>query len=995
MTPPLATNGTRRAPRTRRNSGDWSLRVILGFALIAITLVAFGYYRQHLEHVEAAAREELSVIADSKVGRLAQWREVLASDANWILTTSSIRANARDYFAHPTNERARSQLQGWLDSWRQHHHYRRLVLVDARAQPRLASPENHLGMDRRIQALLGRTLQTNVVMMADLHRDEESGQVNLDVLIPLLVQNDPAGPGELAGVLICEIAPEHFLFPSTQSWPTTSRSGETLLVRREGEEVAYLNELRHQTNTALRLRFPLTRRALPAVRAVLGETGVVTGDDYRGVRVLAALRPVPGSPWFIVAKRDLEEIHAPLRRQAWETVAAAVALGLAVALSLVVLWQRREHRYTEQELAGRQGAEAALRASEERFRSLYNSMTEMVVLHEVVTDSAGRPADYRILSCNPAFSQITGIPSERAVGALGSAVYATGEAPFLETYARVAITGEPAHFEAPFPPLQKHFDISVFSPERGQFATVSTDITARQRAELALRASEERFRNVVETAPEAIFIRTRGEFSYLNGAALRLFGATDVQQLLHQPVVDRLQADHREWTRERMRRLDEHQEPTTTAEQVFLRLDGSPVHAIVSAVPFAYAGQASSLVFARDITDRRQAEQALLASEVRRNLALDAARAGTWEWELQTGRNTWSQELWPLYGLAADGCEPSYDAWLRTVHPADRATAERALEAAVSREAELNLEWRTRGPDGGERWLMSRGQPVRNEAGRVTHYLGVVMDITEQKHAATERERLLSDLARKHAELESLIYMASHDLRAPLVNVEGFSQRLATDCQRLVALLAGPPLPAHLRAESAETLERRIRQALKFIHSGVKKMNSLITGQLQISRLGRERIHPERLEMDALIRQLLDAVQYQVQMAGASVTVEPLPACRGDVPLISRVFANLLDNAIKYRDPARPLAITISGRATGGEVVYCVQDNGVGIAADQLEVIWNLFQRLDPEGPVAGEGLGLAFVRRILNRLGGRTWVESTPGQGSRFFVALPAPEPA
>jgi signal transduction histidine kinase len=142
--------------------------------------------------------------------------------------------------------------------------------------------------------------------------------------------------------------------------------------------------------------------------------------------------------------------------------------------------------------------------------------------------------------------------------------------------------------------------------------------------------------------------------------------------------------------------------------------------------------------------------------------------------------------------------------------------------------------------------------------------------------------------------------------------------------------------------------------------------------------------------MDALVRQNLDAMRFQVQKAGATVAAEPLPACLGDARLVSQVLTNLLDNALKYRDPARALHITLSGQVVGEEVVFCVADTGVGIAAEHLERIWELFHRLHPEGPVAGEGLGLNLVQRILSRLSGRTWAESTPGQGSRFFFALP-----
>ncbi len=122
------------------------------------------------------------------------------------------------------------------------------------------------------------------------------------------------------------------------------------------------------------------------------------------------------------------------------------------------------------------------------------------------------------------------------------------------------------------------------------------------------------------------------------------------------------------------------------------------------------------------------------------------------------------------------------------------------------------------------------------------------------------------------------------------------------------------------------------------------------------------------------------------------VTIGPLPPCVGDPIAINQVFSNLLDNALKYRDPARPLRVSVSGGMDGGRAVYCVADNGVGIAREEHERIWEIFHRVQPRGAVPGEGLGLSLVRRIVECHGGESWVESAPGEGSRFHIALPCP---
>jgi signal transduction histidine kinase len=189
----------------------------------------------------------------------------------------------------------------------------------------------------------------------------------------------------------------------------------------------------------------------------------------------------------------------------------------------------------------------------------------------------------------------------------------------------------------------------------------------------------------------------------------------------------------------------------------------------------------------------------------------------------------------------------------------------------------------------------------------------------------------------------------------------------------------------------APLLQDRLPRSLQYIYASVEKIDQLLNGLLRLSRVGRAALRPERLDMNRMLENLLAAMSFQSQMAEAAITVDSLPACWADGVQTGQVFSNLLDNALKYRSPDRPLQIHISGRVEGQETIYTVADTGLGIAPEHQSKIWELFHRLDPDSEVAGEGLGLTLVRRILDRQNGRVWVESVCGQGSQFFVALPA----
>jgi signal transduction histidine kinase len=174
-------------------------------------------------------------------------------------------------------------------------------------------------------------------------------------------------------------------------------------------------------------------------------------------------------------------------------------------------------------------------------------------------------------------------------------------------------------------------------------------------------------------------------------------------------------------------------------------------------------------------------------------------------------------------------------------------------------------------------------------------------------------------------------------------------------------------------------------------------MDRLISGLLRLSRLGRAGLNRTQIEPEAIWREIVNAMAFSLQTAGATVEIGALPPCYGDAGQISQLFTNLLDNAVKYRDPARPLQVTVSGRLDGARVVYSVADTGTGIAAKYLGRIWEIFFRAHPGGDAGGEGLGLNLVRRIVERHEGEIWVDSVEGRGSVFQVALPAaanPEP-
>jgi signal transduction histidine kinase len=250
-----------------------------------------------------------------------------------------------------------------------------------------------------------------------------------------------------------------------------------------------------------------------------------------------------------------------------------------------------------------------------------------------------------------------------------------------------------------------------------------------------------------------------------------------------------------------------------------------------------------------------------------------------------------------------------------------------------------------------------------------------------------------ADLTAANDEIQRFAYIVSHDLRAPLVNVMGFTSEL--DAARKVLKEQIDSLDdeetKRVRPEARVAIEEDLPEAISFIRTSTAKMDRLINAILTLSRQGRREIKPESVAVDELIKGIADSIYQQTQAADAEIEIgQGLPALVTDRISIEQIFQNLIENAVKYLDRSRPGRVSVSGHRVGSQVEYEIKDNGRGIDAKDHERVFELFRRAGAQDQ-PGEGLGLAFVRASVRRLGGAIRLTSEPGLGSTFHLTFPA----
>ncbi|MEB3358157.1 MAG: PAS domain-containing protein [Synechococcales bacterium] len=372
-----------------------------------------------------------------------------------------------------------------------------------------------------------------------------------------------------------------------------------------------------------------------------------------------------------------------------------------------------------------------------------------------------------------------------------------------------------------------------------------------------------------------------------------------------------------------------------------------------------------------DITERKQSEEQLRTLSDRLTLALQAGAIGTWDWDLIHDAS-WDQRMYEIYGLQELGRPIVYQDWVERVHPEDLAAAEAALQAAVRGERDFDVEFRIHRTDGELRWIKAIALVQRDDAGQPQRMTGINYDITERKQSEAKILKTTAQLAASNHELEAFAYSVSHDLRAPLRAIDGFSKALLED------------YGDRIDAEGTDYFNR--------IRHNIQRMGMLIDDLLSLSRISRSDMRYTRINLTELVCEIGQELQAADPDRQVEWAIAPDVIVTADRTLMRVVFSNLLSNAWKFTSHRSAACIEFGIIEQSGETVYFIRDNGAGFDMAYSSKLFGVFQRLHNTNEFPGTGIGLAIVQRAIHRHGGQVWAEAAIERGATIYLTLPDP---
>jgi len=637
-----------------------------------------------------------------------------------------------------------------------------------------------------------------------------------------------------------------------------------------------------------------------------------------------------------------------------------------IVVNAVPLFQSGEDRpyqvYTTfVDITERKRAEEALRRSEAKYRSLFDSTTEALALQELIYDEDGSVRDYYFRDVNPAWERMFQMTKEAAVGRTAKQVFGVVEDYWIKTFKKVVETGQPAVLEQYSAAFDRYYNVNAWKVGDKTCAIGVVDVTDVMRADKELRKSEAKFRGLFENIQEAVSLRRivyneRGEvvdllLSEANDAAIKSLGAKSFSEIKGKSIIELFDHDTVVKGLVTVNKMIETGRPIIDEVHDDIRQR----HYLTTFIPF---GKDYVFNTSMDITKRKQTEETIIRSNRRLTQVLESIPEIFYELDRDWNYIYANNQLARTFGKEPEDFI-GMNIW--KMFPKNLGTPmEKNFHEVMEKREVRRFEIKGQYTDV---WYLMSAFPTPDGIS----VLG--SDITERHRTQRELAEKAAALAKSNAELQQFAYVASHDLQEPLRMVISYLTLL--------------------EKRYRDKMDSNANEYIQFAVDGGKRMKELIDDLLSYSRVdaGGKPFVP--VEMNVLVSKTLLQLKVPIEESKATIAVDPLPTVEADESQIMQVLQNLIANAIKFRGQAPP-KIHIMALSMAGEWIFAVKDNGIGLDMKYSEKIFQMFQRLHTKDQYPGTGVGLAIAKKIVERHGGRIWVESEEGKGAAFFFTVP-----
>ncbi|MBV6639955.1 MAG: PAS domain-containing protein [Cyclobacteriaceae bacterium] len=498
---------------------------------------------------------------------------------------------------------------------------------------------------------------------------------------------------------------------------------------------------------------------------------------------------------------------------------------------------------------------------------------------------------------------------------------------------------------------------------------VHIDITKFIERENELSIAEEQFRGAFEhSALGMALVSTEGKWLKVNKKICNIVGYSE-KELLAKTFQDITHPEDLDADLNQVKQLLDDKIAGYEMEKRYFHKDGHIIWVLlnVSLVRDVNRNPVHFVSQILDITERKRTEEELRQVTDRLALALKGSKIGTWEFDVVNNVLIWDEAMFKIYGVPTDKFTHAYDAWKNTLHPDDLDQAELEVQLAIAGEKEFNTEFRVIWPDNSIHYIKGLALVQRDHKGNPIRMLGTNFDITEEKKLE-ETQRMMAANESKRKEMEQFAYITSHDLREPLVTIQRYLGGFLEDYGQAIDDDARHYIEASVRASN--------------------HMQELIVGLLDYSRLSKEK-EIKVVDSNEVLNSVIEDLNALIDSTDAVITAENLPVLKAYPLELKLLFQNLIQNGIKFRRKETIPRIQIQAKQIAGGWQFSFADNGIGIREKDFEKVFTLFRRLHNKSEYEGSGIGLAYVKKIVEIHHGKIWLESSPGKGSTFYFSV------